>query len=84
MCFEFPDLGLTLCSDPYTLNAGEQTSVVPKVYIPKIPKGTYTGSAYDQYWNGSSWVTESTVNALLYISAGCITVLTLSVSVLSC
>ena len=84
ICYNFPSLGLTLCSNPYTLNAGQQTSVIPHVYIPRIPRGTYSGSAYDQYWDGSKWVTESTANALLYISAGCITQLTISVAVLPC
>jgi hypothetical protein len=84
MCYDFPSLGLTLCSKPYTLNAGQQASIIPEVYIPRIPRGTYSGSAYDQYWDGSKWVTESTANALLYISAGCITQLTVSVVAQPC
>jgi len=84
ICFEFPDLSLTLCSKPYTLNAGEQKQVVPDIYIPKIPRGDYWGSAYDQYWDGSNWVTESTTKGNLYINAGCLTKLTISVSVLPC
>jgi hypothetical protein len=84
ICYDFPSLGLTLCSKPYTLNAGQQTAVTPEVYIPKIPRGTYWGTAYDQYWDGSKWVTESTANALLYVSAGCLTQLTVSVAVLPC
>ena len=84
ICYDFPSLGLTLCSKPYTLNAGEQKRVVPEVYIPKTPRGKYWGSAYDQYWDGSKWVTESTVNAYLIVSAGCITKLTVSVVALPC
>jgi len=84
ICYDFPSLGLTLCSEPYTLNAGQQTAVVPEVYIPRIPKGIYEGSAYDQYWDGSKWVTESTVTGELVVNKGCITQLTISVVALPC
>lgn len=66
------------------LNPTEQKTVVPEVYIPKIPRGTYQGSAVDEYWDGSEWVDESLVNAILFVGAGCLTQLTLSVSVSPC